>query len=67
MNKQSKRGKPAPRGAAAHPELQQPVGSGAPGAESSKVNTTKQRDARTGQDKDGNEEQPKKAEAAVSK
>jgi hypothetical protein len=49
--------KPSPADQAnAHPETANPVERGVPGAESSK-NHSKQPDARTGQDKDGNEQQ----------
>lgn len=47
--------KPAEQ-ATAHPETTQDVERGAPGEQSSK-NSAKQPDARTGHDKDGNEQQ----------
>lgn len=52
MEKDKKR--PEPQQEAAHPETKQPP-QRVPGDQSSKV-STKQRDARTGHDKDGNEE-----------
>jgi hypothetical protein len=55
MDKPRKPGQP--QEVTAHPETQKGVPSSAPGDQSSKAGS-KQRDGRTGQDKDGNEQHP---------
>ena len=52
-----KRSQPAkPQQTTTHPEAPKHVGPGVPGESSSKAISTKQRDGRTGHDKDGNQE-----------
>jgi hypothetical protein len=55
MDKRSRHAKPQQN--TTHPEAPQHVGRGVPGESSSKAISSKQRDGRTGHDKDGNQEQ----------
>lgn len=56
MDRKAKQDK-QPQQAAVHPETQQPVKPGLPDESSSKANAGQRRDARSGHDKDANEEQ----------